>query len=95
MAGVGEEDGRILENSKVEGYEVVPNLKKNRQEENNHVPMMDHESEGSKDKNEDSGDMGNLNSIKYVYRDATWDQDNFTYDPRPQELGGVLETKIS
>jgi hypothetical protein len=41
-----------------------------------------------------SGDLGNANGIKHVYRDDTWKHKFFNYDPKPHEFVGVSKLNI-
>jgi hypothetical protein len=34
------------------------------------------------------GDDEDVNSIKYRFRDETWEKENFTYNPKPNEFIG-------
>jgi hypothetical protein len=42
----------------------------------------------------DGVEVGNATRIKHDYHDKTWKQDQLTYDPKPQEFLGVLESII-
>jgi hypothetical protein len=48
----------------------------------------------SSDIHSNGGDLKNINGIKYVYGDDTWNQKQFIYDPKPQEFVGVSEPNI-
>jgi hypothetical protein len=50
-----------------------------------------YEEEGLSEEESDGGDFDNGGGIKYTYRDDTWKQDHFTYDPKPQDFIEVLE----
>jgi hypothetical protein len=38
--------------------------------------------------------VGNATGIKHDYCNETWNQEEFTYDPKPQEFIGVSEPSI-
>jgi hypothetical protein len=42
----------------------------------------------------DCEEVGNATGIKHDYCDETWKQDQFTYDPKPQEFVGVSKPTI-
>jgi hypothetical protein len=48
-----------------------------------------YEQEGLSEEESDGGDFDNGGGIKYTYRDDTWKQDHFTYDPKPRHFIGV------
>jgi len=51
-------------------------------------------------KEEEDGDMevygfmGDLQSIKYLYHDATWNKNNSTYDPEPIQFTRMVGSNI-
>ena len=50
-----------------------------------------YEEEGLNEIESDGGNFNNGGGIKYTYRDDTWKQDHFTYDPKPRDFIGVSE----
>jgi hypothetical protein len=49
---------------------------------------------GSSDDDHDEEGVGNWNGIKFMYRDSTWNQDHFTYEPKPKEFSGVSTPNV-
>jgi hypothetical protein len=48
----------------------------------------------SNDLENDGGELGYENGIKYVYCDDPWKQKHFTYDPKSQEFVEVLKPNL-
>ena len=51
-----------------------------------YVECSDYESNG--------GDLRNGTGIKHVYKDDTWNQEHFTYDPKSHDFIGVSRPNI-
>jgi hypothetical protein len=43
---------------------------------------------GISDGDHDEEGIGDRNGVRFMYRDSTWNQDNFTYEPKHMEYRG-------
>jgi hypothetical protein len=82
-------------------YQRSPNYsRRNERFQDFAVPTLDSESEGSEsdeflsDDDNEGGEMGDPNGVKFLYRDSTWKKTHFTYDPKPQEFIGTSRANI-
>jgi hypothetical protein len=49
---------------------------------------------GSSDDDHDEEGIGDRNGVKFMYRDSTWNQDHFTYEPKPKEFSSVSTPNV-
>ena len=43
----------------------------------------------------EGGEVGNATRINHDYHDETWNQEHFTYDPKPQNFIGVFKSTFT